>query len=123
MSPVAGYTPLHMAVGYSRVATVRTLLEAGANPEIPDTQGRNVIQLVDSIREQMPLNPQLAEKRIALEEVSALLTGARPRQGTGSSASHPESPQTLLGISGLPARNGPPAPPSERARLCVDGWH
>lgn len=71
----AGYTPLHMAVGYSHISTVRVLLEAGANPEIVDTQGRNVLQLVDSIREQMPLNPQLAGKRVALEEVSALLTG------------------------------------------------
>lgn len=65
-----------MAVGYSHVSTVKTLLDAGANPEIPDNQGRNVVQLVDSIRDQMPLSPQLAGKRIALEEVSGLLTGA-----------------------------------------------
>ena len=71
----AGYTPLHMAVGYSFVSTVKILLDAGANPEIPDTQGRNVIQLVDSIRSSMPFSPQLASKRIALEEVGALLTG------------------------------------------------
>lgn len=30
----AGYTPLHMAVGYSHVATVAALLEAGADPEV-----------------------------------------------------------------------------------------
>lgn len=64
-----------MAVGYSHVGTVRALLAAGASPEVPDNQGRNVIQLVDSIRDQLPLNPQMAGKRIALEEVSALLTG------------------------------------------------
>ena len=64
-----------MAVGYSHVATVKVLLEAGANPEIPDNQGRNVVALVDSLRETMPMSPQLAGKRIALEEVSALLTG------------------------------------------------
>ena len=64
-----------MAVGYSHVATVKVLLEAGANPEIPDNQGRDVVALVDSLRESMPMSPQLAGKRIALEEVSALLTG------------------------------------------------
>ena len=67
-----------MAVGYSFVSTVRILLEAGANPEIPDSQARNVVQLVDSIRDSMPFNPQLAQKRIALEEVSAMLTGFVP---------------------------------------------
>ena len=75
---IVGYTPLHMAVGYSFVSTVRILLEAGANPEIPDSQARNVVQLVDSIRDSMPFNPQLAQKRIALEEVSAMLTGFVP---------------------------------------------
>lgn len=75
LSDKDGYTPLHMAVGYSHVATVKELLEAGASPDIADNQGRNVVQLVDSIRDKMPLSPQLASKRIALEEVSALLTG------------------------------------------------
>jgi len=46
----AGYTPLHMAVGYSHVGSVKVLLDAGASPDIPDNQGRNVVQLVDSIR-------------------------------------------------------------------------
>lgn len=71
-----GYTPLHMAVGYSHVGAVKVLLDAGASPEIPDNQGRNVVQLVDSIRESMPYSPQLAGKRLALEEVAALLAGA-----------------------------------------------
>ena len=71
----AGYTPLHMAVGYSHVGAVKALLDAGASPEIADNQGRNVVQLVDSIRESMPYSPQLAGKRIALEEVAALLAG------------------------------------------------
>lgn len=75
LSDKDGYTPLHMAVGYSHVACVMVLLDAGASPDIPDNQGRNVVQLVDSIRDSMPLSPQLASKRIALEEVSALLTG------------------------------------------------
>ena len=65
-----------MAVGYSHVGAVKTLLDAGASPETPDNQGRNVVQLVDSIRESMPYTPQLAGKRIALEEVAALLAGA-----------------------------------------------
>ena len=71
----AGYTPLHMAVGYSHVSVVKQLLDAGASPDIPDNQGRNVVQLVDSIRSSMPFNPQLAGKRLALEEVAALLAG------------------------------------------------
>ena len=64
-----------MAVGYSHVGAVKILLDAGASPEIPDNQGRNVVQLVDSIRGSMPYSPQLAGKRLALEEVAALLAG------------------------------------------------
>lgn len=30
----AGYTPLHMAVGYSHVAVAAALLDAGADPEV-----------------------------------------------------------------------------------------
>ena len=40
----AGYTPLHMAVGYSHVATVAALLEAGADPEVGN-QGKIIIPL------------------------------------------------------------------------------
>ena len=35
---LAGYTPLHMAVGYSFTQTVSVLLEAGADAETPDAQ-------------------------------------------------------------------------------------
>ena len=67
-----------MAVGYSHVGAVKVLLDAGASPEIPDNQGRNVVQLVDNIRSSMPYTPQLAGRRLALEEVAALLAGKPP---------------------------------------------
>ncbi|CAL8470619.1 g10161 [Coccomyxa elongata] len=68
-----GYTPLHMAVGYSHVATVAALLEAGADPEVQDRQSRDVIALVESIREKMPIAPEYMGRRMALEQVTALL--------------------------------------------------
>ena len=39
-SSSAGYTPLHMAVGYSHVAVAAALLEAGADPEVRRAGGR-----------------------------------------------------------------------------------
>ena len=69
----AGYTPLHMAVGYSHVAIVAELLDAGANPEMQDRQSRDVIALVESIRKKMPISPEWMGKRMALEQVIALL--------------------------------------------------
>ena len=86
-----------MAVGYSHVGTVKVLLEAGASPEVPDNQGRNVVALVDSLRETMPMSPQLAGKRIALEEVSALLTGERPCECLTPTCPRPQ--QAPSGIS------------------------
>lgn len=71
----AGFTPLHMAVGYSHTEAVKVLLEAGASPEACDRQGRSAIGLVDSIRGDMPLDRSTIGRRIALEEVAALLSG------------------------------------------------
>lgn len=64
-----------MAVGYSHVATVAALLEAGADPEVQDRQSRDVIALVESIREKMPIAPEYMGRRMALEQVTALLAG------------------------------------------------
>ena len=36
----AGYTPLHMASGYLHTTTVNALMQAGADPEQEDAQGR-----------------------------------------------------------------------------------
>jgi hypothetical protein len=66
-----------MAVGYSHVATVAALLEAGADPEVQDRQSRDVVALVQSIRGQMPVAPQFMGRRMALEQVTALLSGVR----------------------------------------------
>ncbi|KAK9845331.1 hypothetical protein WJX81_003616 [Elliptochloris bilobata] len=69
-----GYTPLHMAVGYSHMLVAAALLEAGADPELEDRQGRNVVMLVESIRDSMPINAALVSRRMALEQVSGLLS-------------------------------------------------
>ena len=75
LSARAGYTPLHMAVGYSHVGAVAALLDAGANPEVQDRQSRDVIALVESIQEKMPISPEWMGKRMALEQVISLLGG------------------------------------------------
>ncbi len=62
-----------MAVGYSHVAVVAALLEAGANPEVQDRQSRDVIGLVESIREKMPISADYMGRRVALEQVISLL--------------------------------------------------
>lgn len=67
-----------MAVGYSHVATVAALLEAGADPEVQDRQSRDVIALVESIRDKMPIAPEYMGRRMALEQVTALLAGTSP---------------------------------------------
>ena len=72
----AGYTPLHMAVGYSRTATVQVLLDYGADPEVGDKEGRNVVELVEKLRDAMPLTPELLGRRTMLENVAGVLTGA-----------------------------------------------
>ena len=64
-----------MAVGYSHVATVAALLEAGADPEMQDRQSRDVIALVESIRDKMPVAPEYMGRRMALEQVTGLLAG------------------------------------------------
>lgn len=73
-----------MAVGYSHVAVVAALLDAGANPEVQDRQSRDVIALVESIREKMPISPEWMGKRMALEQVISLLGSERMRLLTSS---------------------------------------
>ena len=75
MLMAAGYTPLHMAVGYSRTATVQVLLDFGADPEVADKEGRNVVELVEKLRAAMPLTPELLGRRTMLENVAGVLTG------------------------------------------------
>lgn len=69
-----GYTPLHMAVGYSRTATVQVLLDFGADPEAADKEGRNVVDLVEKLRAAMPLTAELLGRRTMLENVAGVLT-------------------------------------------------
>ena len=49
------------------------MLEAGANPEVQDRQSRDVIGLVESIREKMPITAEYMGRRVALEQVISLL--------------------------------------------------
>lgn len=43
--------------------------------QVEDRQGRNVVMLVESIRDSMPVNAALVSRRMALEQVSSLLSG------------------------------------------------
>jgi len=62
-----------MAVGYSHTECVAALLDAGADPEVADRAGRDVVRLVESIRAATPPAPELMARRIALEQAAALL--------------------------------------------------
>lgn len=64
-----------MAVGYSRTATVQVLLDYGADPEVADKDGKNVMDLVEKLRNAMPLSPELLGRRTMLEDVASVLTG------------------------------------------------
>ena len=44
--------------------------------QLEDRQGRNVVMLVESIRDSMPVSSALVSRRMALEQVSGLLSGA-----------------------------------------------
>ena len=63
----AGFTPLHLAVGYSHTPLVSLLLDAGADPEVRDAQGRDVVGLVASLRAATPPAPELVQRRVALD--------------------------------------------------------
>ncbi|GAX77715.1 hypothetical protein CEUSTIGMA_g5158.t1 [Chlamydomonas eustigma] len=69
-----GYTPLHMAGGYMHTSTMTALLEAGSDPEVKDNSGKDVVQLVDNLRRTLPLSAASITRRIALEQVSGVLT-------------------------------------------------
>ena len=62
-----------MAVGYSHTECVAALLDAGADPEVADRAGRDVVRLVESIRAATPPAPELMARRVALEQAAALL--------------------------------------------------
>ena len=66
-----------MAVGYSRTATVQVLLDFGADPEVGDKDGKNVMDLVEKLRGAMPLSPELLGRRTMLEDVAGVLMGAQ----------------------------------------------
>ncbi|CAD6201816.1 unnamed protein product [Miscanthus lutarioriparius] len=63
-----GLTPLHIAVGYGRASAVRALLELGADPELPDGQGRTPLELVQEVLARTPKgNPAAFQLRQGLE--------------------------------------------------------
>ena len=65
-----------MAVGYSHSPVVAALLDAGADPAVPDRQGRDVVALVASLRASTPMAPELMGRRFALEQAASLLSDA-----------------------------------------------
>lgn len=69
-----GYTPLHMAAGYMHTSAMSALLEAKANPQIKDNTGKDLIKLVENLRQGYPLTPANIQRRIALEQVASVLT-------------------------------------------------
>lgn len=62
-----------MAAGYMHTSTMAVLLEAGANPELRDNTGKNVVGLLDNLRGTMPVNMATIQRRLALEEVNNCL--------------------------------------------------
>jgi hypothetical protein len=64
------------------------LLEAEANPELQDKEGRDVVSLVERLRLQMPPNPGLLQRRLALEQVANVLVD-RWAGGLGQDNLHP----------------------------------
>ncbi|KAF5840488.1 hypothetical protein DUNSADRAFT_16579 [Dunaliella salina] len=66
-----GYTPLHMAAGYMHSNTMTMLLEAGLGVQIKDKNGKDVVSLIEDLRQRMPLNLATIMQRLKLEEVLA----------------------------------------------------
>lgn len=69
-----GFTALHMATGYLHTATMKVLLDYGADPEIMDRQGRSPLGLAEDLRKTMPMIPEMLSRRMALENCGAMLT-------------------------------------------------
>ena len=69
-----GYTPLHMAAGYSQTASMMALLEGGADPLLRDSKGQDVPLLIEGLRGKMPPVAAMLQRRMALEQVAAVLT-------------------------------------------------
>lgn len=51
------------------------LLDFGADPEVRDKDGKNVMDLVEKRRGAMPLSPELLGRHTMLEDVAGVLTG------------------------------------------------
>jgi hypothetical protein len=67
-----GYTPLHIASGYLNKGVARILLEAGADPELPDTQKRSALDLVLALKSGTPTSPEFFARRAALDDMAAV---------------------------------------------------
>ena len=65
-----GYTPLHLAAGYMHSDFVLYMLEIGADPEVKDKAGRNVIDLTADLWKRMPSGPVYFDKRVKLQAIS-----------------------------------------------------
>ena len=54
-------------------SVMQLLLQAGANPELRDNNGRDVVALIRNLRSDMPLSTQTLQRRLGLEEVNNCL--------------------------------------------------
>lgn len=65
-----GYTPLHIASGYMHKEVVSELINYGADPEIKDNNNRSALELVETLRDNLPANnPTVFARRLALGDV------------------------------------------------------
>jgi len=55
-----------------QTSAMQVLLERGADPEIKDRKGKDVVELIDGLRGSMPVNPAMVQRRLALEQVRCL---------------------------------------------------
>ena len=94
-----------MAVGYSHTECVAALLDAGADPEVADRAGRDVVRLVESIRAATPPAPELMARRVALEQAAALLADHLFEE---------VEPKRILRARRVPVPTPPGAPPRAR---------
>jgi len=65
-----GFTALHIAAGYLHEKVVEVLVESGADPEIQDNTGRSPLDLVETLKRNIPATTVTFARRSVLESIS-----------------------------------------------------